>query len=115
MPNEIISTVSAVGDTFEASQTEVLLTAVATFSKGECILCVLDSDGRYTTCVAPTAASLGTVASAICSNGTFGIILEDVIGTATVRAWSGASDCPVHVGCELDPGRASRSEHEQAA
>lgn len=86
MPSEIISTVSAVGDTFEASQTEVLLTAVATFSKGECVLCVLDADGRYTTCVAPTAASLGTVASAICSNGTFGIILEDVIGTATVPA-----------------------------
>lgn len=82
---EIISNVSHTGDTFEAAQTEVLLTAGAAFSVGECVLCVMDSDGRYTTCTAPTAASLGTVASAIASNGTFGIILEAVASGATAR------------------------------
>lgn len=85
MANEIIASTSAVGDSFEASQTEVQLVAGAAFSKGECVLCVLDSDGRYTTCTAPTAASLGTVASAISSNGTFGIILEDVASGGIAR------------------------------
>lgn len=83
--SEIISNVSHTGDSFEAAQTEVLLTADADFLQGECVLCVMGSDGRYTTCTTPTSASLGTVSSSIAKNGTFGIILESVASGATAR------------------------------
>lgn len=82
---DIISRVSHTGDSFEVNQEEAQLIADAAFIPGEVVLCSLDADGRYTTCTAPTSASLGAVSSAIASNGTFGVILEAVASGGPAR------------------------------
>lgn len=75
----IIAGVSQVGNAFELGSDQYYLIADATFVKGECVLCPVNSDGTYTTCTAPTAASTGVVASAIASDGIFGIVIKGAV------------------------------------
>ena len=75
----IIAGVSNVGDSFELGSDQYYLVADATFIHGECGLCPVNSDGSYTTCTAPTAASTGVVASAIASDGIFGIVIKGAV------------------------------------
>lgn len=75
----VIAGVSNVGDSFELGSDKYFLLADATFIPGECVLCPVNSDGSYTTCTAPTAASTGVVASAIASDGIFGIVVKGAV------------------------------------
>lgn len=70
----ILSPVSQIGDTLEPGDDQFWLLAGATFIPGDTVLCPVNSDGTYTTCTTPTAASTGVVASAIASDGVFGVV-----------------------------------------
>lgn len=83
----LIAPVSVVGDILETGSDDFYLITDAAFVKGELVRCPVNSDGTYTTCSAPTAASLGTPDSAIVSDGVFGIVLVGAAsgGRALVR------------------------------
>lgn len=75
----MFSPVSNVGAPFELGEDAFYLVADATFIPGDCVLCPVNSDGTYTTCTTPTAASTGVVASSIASDGVFGIVVKGAV------------------------------------
>lgn len=76
------ATLSVAGDSYFAQADAFPFTANAAFTLGDVGRCVMDADGNYTSVSAPTAASLGTVASAICSDGIFAVCLATVASGA---------------------------------
>lgn len=82
----ILSPLAAGGVTYDLGVLDVSLLANAAFQQGEIVMCDIDSStGRFVSCTAPSAASLGAVSSAICSDGVFGVVLEAVASGAQAK------------------------------
>lgn len=81
----MIPTMKTVDASLQLDEVDVLLTATgAGFSRNDVVQCPIDTDGGYTTCITPTAAGIGTTASAVCSDAIFGVVLGSATGFEAV-------------------------------
>lgn len=127
----IHSPMNLAGKPFDIAEIDVLLVATgAGFSRNDVVQIPIDSDGGYTTCITPTAAGIGTVASAICSDACFGVVLGDVNGFGAV-AQNGIAKVRIYGVCtpnvlstadaslvaegNLFPNTSKQLEYDQAA
>jgi hypothetical protein len=81
----VIPSLKTTDQSLQLEEIDVLLIATgAGFSRNDVVQCPVNSDGSYTTCITPTAAGIGTVASAICSDGIMGVVLGSAAGFEAV-------------------------------